>query len=98
VAASIRIREVVGAFGANSAGMFIGAESRYLRNYDGLGLDSFRGNALYLARPLREISQRLWLSAAWNIQVAGHAANDGRSLDLTNFERNQVEFQFGYNF
>jgi hypothetical protein len=38
------------------------------------------------------------MSAAWSVQVAGHAANDTNPLDLTNFERQQAVLRFGYNF
>lgn len=80
-------------------GPFLGAEVRYLSTYDGLGLDSFAGHALFIGPTFYwKISELYWMSAAWSVQVAGHAASNTASLDLTNFERNQAVLRFGYNF
>ena len=80
--------------------LLIGAEARYLSAYDGLGLNSFAGHALFVGPTLYwKISKLYWMSAAWSMQVAGHAANDRPSqLDLTHFERQQAILRFGYNF
>jgi hypothetical protein len=40
----------------------------------------------------------VWVSAAWNAQVAGRAINAPGSLDLANYERYQAKVRFGYNF
>jgi len=80
-------------------GFLIGAEARYLSAYDGLGLNSFAGHALFAGPTLYwKISKLYWMSAAWSVQIAGHAANDTSPLDLTNFERQQAVLRFGYNF
>jgi hypothetical protein len=82
-----------------ASGIFIGAEARYLRSYDGLALDAFAGNALFAGPTFYwKISELYWMSAAWSIQVAGRAADGIGSLDLTNFERHQAVLRFGYNF
>jgi hypothetical protein len=82
-----------------ASGIFIGAEARYLRSYDGLALDAFTGNALFAGPTFYwKISELYWMSAAWSVQVAGRAADGMGSLDLTNFERHQVVLRFGYNF
>jgi hypothetical protein len=39
-----------------------------------------------------------WISAAWNVQVAGHEAGAPGRLDLTNFERHQVRLKVGMEF
>jgi hypothetical protein len=81
------------------SGFLLGAEVRYLSAYDGLGFNSFAGHALFAGPTLYwKISNLYWLSAAWSVQVAGHAANDTNPLDLTNFERQQAVLRFGYNF
>ena len=81
------------------SGFLLGAEVRYLSAYDGLGLNSFAGHALFGGPTLYwKISNLYWMSAAWSVQVAGHAANDTNPLDLTNFERQQAVLRFGYNF
>ena len=93
-------------FGISSAlsaqvqpGVFFGAEVRYVRSYDGLGLDTFTGQAVFICPTLyARISEQVWISAAWNVQVAGRAADDPGSLDLANFERHQVKCRMGFNF
>jgi hypothetical protein len=81
-------------------GVMLGAEARYMRSYDGLGLDTFMGHALFVGPTFyAKLAECCWVSAAWNVQVAGRAVNDGAgSLDLIDFERHQAKFRFGYNF
>ena len=77
-------------------GVFVGAEVRNLRHYEGLGLDRFAGQALYVGPTLyMTLGAQFWLSAAWNVQAWGTTAADGGALDLTNFERHQVRFRLG---
>jgi hypothetical protein len=45
-----------------------------------------------------KFSERFWMAAAWSVQVAGRAVNEGAPLDLVNFERHQAKLRFGYNF
>jgi hypothetical protein len=93
-------------FGASAAvslqlrpGFLMGAEVRYLSAYGGLGLDSFAGRAVFAGPTLYwKISELYWMSAAWSVQIAGHATSDAGALDLTNFERQQAILRFGYNF
>ena len=80
-------------------GVFVGAEARYFRNYSGLGLDPFAGHALFLGpATLVRLSNALAVSAAWGVQVAGHAVDGPGSLDLSNFTRHQATFRLEYNF
>jgi hypothetical protein len=80
-------------------GIFVGAEARYLRKYEGLGLDPFAGQALFLGPTMFvRFSRTLAISGAWGIQVAGHAVDAPGSLDLTNFTRHQAMFRLEYNF
>jgi hypothetical protein len=79
-------------------GVFVGAEVRNLRHYEGLGLDRFAGQALYVGPTLyMTLGAQFWLSAAWNVQAWGTTA-EGGALDLTNFERHQIRFRLGVNF
>jgi hypothetical protein len=81
------------------SGLFIGGEIVYRRLYDGLGLDGLAGNALFIGPSLyATLSGHLWASLAWNMQVAGHAADRQGALDLVNFERHRLLLRFGYNF
>jgi len=80
-------------------GVLIGAEVRFLRRYDGLGLDTFIGQALFIGPTFyQRFNDRIWMGAAWSVQVAGRATAVAAPLDLTNFERHQATLRFGYNF
>jgi hypothetical protein len=81
-----------------SPGLLIGAEARYLRAYESLGLEHFAGHALFLGPNLFFKPAERWrVTASWAVQVAGRAADDSSSLDLTNFERHQVRLRIGYD-
>jgi hypothetical protein len=79
--------------------VLLGAEARYMRSYNGLGLDTLTGQALFVGPTFyARFAQCCWVSAAWSVQVAGRAVADIGSLDLVNFERHQAKLRFGYNF
>jgi hypothetical protein len=81
------------------SGIFIGGEARYLRRYDGLGLDTFAGQGFFVGPTIYvKLSEKAWITAAWSEQVAGQAASVAGSLDLVNFERHQARLLFGVNF
>jgi hypothetical protein len=81
------------------SGVFVGGEARYLRQYDGFGLDSLAGQGFFLGPTVyAKLSERAWIAVAWSAQVAGHATAVAGSLDLVNFERQQVRLLFGVNF
>ncbi|TGD93290.1 hypothetical protein [Methylobacterium nonmethylotrophicum] len=59
--------------------LFVGGEARYLRAYEGLGLNRYQGEALYLGPTLlAAITPRLTVTAAYSIQVSGYEAPDRR--------------------
>jgi hypothetical protein len=80
-------------------GFLIGGEVRYLRKYDGIGLEEFAGQALF-AGPTAylQLSERSRLTVAWSVQAWGRAAGSTAALDLVNFERHQARLIFGVNF
>jgi hypothetical protein len=81
------------------SGIFVGGEARYLRQYDGFGLDSLAGQAFFVGPTVYfKLSERAWMTIAWSAQVAGHATAVAGSLDLVNFERQQARLLFGVNF
>jgi hypothetical protein len=81
------------------SGIFFGGEVRYLRTYDGIGLNGFMGNAFFVGPSMyATLSKDLAISAAWDIQVAGGAVGSPGSPDLTNFERHWVLLRLEYNF
>jgi hypothetical protein len=80
-------------------GIFVGAEARYLRVYDGSGFDNLAGEGFFVGPSIYfKLSERAWLAAAWSAQAAGHATATIGSLDLVNFERHQARVLFGVNF
>jgi hypothetical protein len=80
-------------------GVLVGAEVRYMRSVDGLGLDRLTGNALFVGPTLyAKFSEKAWMSAAWSAQVAGRAHNGIGALDTINFEQHRALLRFGYNF
>jgi hypothetical protein len=93
-------------FGAGAAlamqvmpNVFVGAEARSLRHYEGLGLNSFGGQALYIGPTFyATFGERYFLSAAWNVQVWGAVAGSSGALDLVNFERHQAKLRVGVTF
>ena len=92
-------------FGASAAlstqvqsGFFIGGEVRYLRAFDGTGLDRFAGHAVFAGPTMYyQLSPQLVLSGAWSFQVAGQTASGG-ALDLIHFERHQAKLRLNYNY
>jgi hypothetical protein len=81
------------------SGIFVGAEARYLRVYDGPGFDNLAGQGFFVGPTIYfKLSQRAWLTVAWSAQVAGHATAAVGALDVVNFERQQARVLFGINF
>jgi len=79
--------------------VFIGAEARNLRHYDGLGLNGFAGQAFYIGPTFyATFGERYFVSAAWNVQVWGAVAGTSGALDLDNFERHHVKLRIGARF
>jgi hypothetical protein len=80
-------------------GIFVGGEARYLRKYEGAGLDLLAGQGFFIGPTIYvKLSERAWIAAAWSAQVAGQATTSAGSLDLVNFERRQARLLFGVNF
>jgi hypothetical protein len=80
-------------------GFFLGGEARYLRKYEGIGLDAFVGHALFVGPTAYfKLSERSRLTAAWSFQAWGRSAGTAGTLDLVDFERHQARLIFGINF
>ena len=77
----------------------LGGEARYLRRYEGIGLEAFSGQALFVGPTAYfQLTDRSRLTASWNAQIWGRPAGVNTSLDLVNFERHQARLIFGVNF
>jgi hypothetical protein len=77
----------------------LGGELQYYRAFDGLGMQSFLGNALYIGPTLHiQFSSKVMLAAAFSTQISGHAVGEERSLDITNFQRNLANLKLEIEF
>ncbi len=82
-----------------SPSVFLGVEGRYLRKYQGVGLDEFVGQALFVGpTAYLQLSERSRLTATWNLQAWGRSPRSGSALDLADFERHQARLVFGVSF
>ena len=80
-------------------GFFVGGEARYLRQYEGIGLQELAGQALFIGPTAYfQLSPRSRLTAAWSVQAWGRPAGSNAALDLVNFERHHARLIFGVNF
>jgi hypothetical protein len=80
-------------------GVLFGGEARYMRRYEGVGLDELAGQALFIGPTAYfQLSDRSRLTASWSAQVWGRSSGTGPTLDLVNFERHQVRLVYGVNF
>jgi hypothetical protein len=81
-------------------GVFVGAEARYLRKYEGLVLEHLVGDALFVGPTFyAKLGERFWIAAAWNVQVAGRSEeNPNLRLDLDNFTRHEAKLKAGVEF
>jgi hypothetical protein len=80
-------------------GFLLGGEARYLRKYEGIGLEELAGQALFIGPTAYfQLSKRSRLTASWSVQAWGRPAGSAASLDLVNFDRHQARLIFGVNF
>jgi hypothetical protein len=77
----------------------LGAEAGYFRHYQGIGMNTFTGDAFYLGPTLYlQLARKIFMTAAWSTQVAGHAVDDPGSLNLADFSRNRAKLKFAFEF
>ncbi|MDI3565872.1 hypothetical protein [Bradyrhizobium sp. Arg816] len=77
----------------------LGGEMRYFRQYEGIGLGEFSGQALFVGPTAYfQLSEKSRLTLSWSMQAWGRPAGSGGNLDLVNFERHQARLVFGVNF
>ena len=80
-------------------GFLVGGEARYLRKYEGIGLEELAGQALFVGPTAYfQLSKHSRLTASWSIQAWGRPAGSAANLDLVNFDRHQARLIFGVNF
>ena len=77
----------------------LGMGAEYDRAYDGLAFQTFDGHALFVGPTMQiNFSPKVLLAAAFSAQVAGHAVDDPRALDLTNFSRYRANLKLEFEF
>ncbi|MCX7382126.1 MAG: hypothetical protein NT133_12050 [Alphaproteobacteria bacterium] len=82
-----------------SKGLFLGAETRYLRAYEGLAFGRYRGEAMFAGPSLFwSPAHGLFVSAAVDVQVAGRETGSAAALDLADFSRVQARIKIGMEF
>jgi hypothetical protein len=101
--ASAKLRYLILGRGPGSpVGLTISAEPEWSRvdgTYDGLLFQTFQGHALFAGPTLQiNVSRKMLLAAAFMAQAAGHAVDDPRPLDLTNFERYRANLKLEFEF
>jgi len=80
-------------------GFLVGGEARYLRKYEGIALQEFNGEALFVGPTAYfKLSESSRLTLAWSFQAWGRSARSSAALDLADFERHQARLVFGVNF
>lgn len=79
--------------------ILIGGEAWYLRHYAELGFSPFTGDAVYIGPNLYyQITPKIFVQAAWNVQVGGHEPGNPGPLDLTDFPRHRARLKLGVEF
>ena len=80
-------------------GLFLGVDLRYLRAHEGLGLERFRGWAVFTGPTLFwHVGESTWISATYAFQVAGREQGVSNTFDLGNFPRQMLKFKIGVEF
>ena len=79
--------------------IFLGAETRYLRAYEGLNLGAYKGDAFYVGPTLALFTDsHRFLTFAYSGLVGGKEKRSSGGLDLVNFERHQIRLKAGFTF
>jgi hypothetical protein len=77
----------------------IGAEAWYLRHYDGIWFNTFTGDAVYVGPTIYvQLTRKMFMTAAWNTQIAGHEVGEPGPLDLADFSRHRAKLKLAVEF
>jgi hypothetical protein len=80
-------------------GLYLSAEARHQRRYATLGFDKEVGHASFAGPGVFwQATQALALSAAYNVQLAGHARGVPGRIDVSNFSQHLVKVKAAYGF
>jgi hypothetical protein len=82
-----------------ASNVVLGGEVWYLRHYDAANLTAFTGDAVMLGPSLYiRFTPKMFMTAAWNIQVWGREVGSPVSLNLSEFQRNRAKLKFAWEF
>jgi hypothetical protein len=77
----------------------VGGEVWYLRHYDDFSLSAFSGDAVMAGPTLYvRFTPKIFMTAAWNMQVWGHEVGNPLSLNLAEFQRQRAKLKFAIEF
>mgnify|MGYP001183745679 CR=1 FL=1 len=77
----------------------VGADLWYLRHNEGVGFNTFTGDAYYLGPTFYwQVSSKVLVSAAWETQIAGHEVGVSPALDLTDFSHYRAKLLLEFEF
>jgi hypothetical protein len=79
--------------------IFLGAETRYLRAYDGLRLGTYKGDAWYVGPTLSLFTDsHRFVTFAYSGLIGGKEKGSSSRLNLVDFERHQIRLKAGFTF
>ena len=79
--------------------VFVGAEVWYLRHYEGAWFNTYTGDAVFVGPTIYvQIAPKMFMTAAWNTQVAGHEVDGSSSLNLAEFSRQRAKLKVAVEF
>jgi len=77
----------------------LGAEVWYLRHYETFSLSQFTGDAVYAGPNIYvQLSNKMFVTAAWNAQISGREVGEPGKFDLTDFSRQRFKLKFAFEF
>jgi hypothetical protein len=82
-----------------ASNVVVGGEVWYLRHYDSIGLSNFTGDAVMVGPTMYvQFTPKMFMTAAWNMQVYGREVGNPVSLNLAEFQRHRAKLKFAVEF
>jgi hypothetical protein len=79
--------------------LLVGAEVDYYRHYDGFVFNTFTGDAIFVGPTLYyKFARKMFMAAAWNVQVWGREIETGQHLNLEEFSRQRAKVKVAVEF
>lgn len=79
--------------------LVIGIEAGYYRHYDGTTFNAWTGDALYVGPTFYwQFAPKMFMTAAWGVQVTGHDVDNPGPLNLAEFSRQRAKLKLAMEF